>query len=1204
MVQEKFHIMAARKLTLAHMAKAISLARDGESTDPDALKPDQMRLFSYYKPGLMANNYVIEASQSISAPIGDRTQTLEVKNTRVLDSINTLAPQEFEVIVPRFSLDRNLINTYYPPDGHQDEGRVLPHIVLEDPHYPWEISAGVKTNMEGKIDRQEIPAPDAGDLTGDDTPKPPPEVIYRGMVPWVALLVFDPVDLYLPTLKDITDLNIPGFKTNGAKDVTEQDPKGSFNMKISEYFAIPESSRVNYKAKYMKKDNELDTAAYNELTTTIGTLDVIFPTKDLFTQIFATENDTEQQKNGVEALKYLAHVRQINTTGIPDAGIDEEGIYSVVISSRTGTFNQQAPQTQICHLVSIENVDSTLGVHLSSDNKSDRIGMVSLFSWIYTALPPNPVNFVDTMRNLTENQQMLRTNDGLLQQLNSALSNDKSSQSLTSSYLKSRLELGYTLARWRTQSGEETVAFNRGPLVPQPVTWPGNSTNNDIPDCSKTSQDYQILDPRTGLMDLSYSSAWQAGKLLAISDTVFSAALMRFRSVVHNSSANATRMEANKMATKTALFRSVKLSIATAHEMSHGKTGDPQRLRAPNVVQPAPGVKHPDVFPTMLANVKASTLSNTSSGPALPDSSQAIYNEFNLNGPNNNDWAIIHNWLADKLSLGGIPPQYLIPESSFCPPESLRFFYLDDFWLDCLIDGALSIANHLDQDEDLVRREIKETFNVYLRTVVPDTGIKPQIPCYGFLIRSSVIKAIPDLRITVAWNPPDKRYPVCRWTKWDDETLMCLLDRQPQELDSITLAQPPHQQRFSLGSNLDAKGNLTFKLRTLYTKNAPAPPAEWPEKMLPNSVASTWLDTKTRCLKLAKMATDINAALQFGDVSDTTVQAYRDPVPNSCELGLELNDPSYYFEIVPPIHLSTPARDRQLYVRQPTSIMALLSPTKHAMAERLVRTRPRTITPLPGQSKLAEVAGIPRPLIIPFHTPKPPHQQQRMQPLPLQKTTAPQSLATGVSSLKSQFDLTIFPDYKGPPTRLTHDKYDPQDYIPTSNFYYFDLIFSIRKKPTSSDSSYKLLKFSIDIPVLATPPSKTHPSLLTPNYEGPGLRMLSNLRFIPFLYEPDAKSMTPVMHIELVLRSAQDSYALLMNDRRTTEAGFRLEDANVSPMLVTVPTQIQGQGIMEKREQVQIMLTEWYITPAAPKGEAVSSSYTVIKWTATDDLLG
>ncbi|KAE8445353.1 hypothetical protein EG329_013475 [Mollisiaceae sp. DMI_Dod_QoI] len=1182
--------MSARKLTLSHMANAISLTRDGESTDPDDLLPDQMRLFSYYKPGLMANNYVIEARQHISAPVDSGTQTLDILNTRLLNTTNSLDPQEFEVIVPRFSLDPTLINTYYPPDGHQDEGRILPHIVLEDPHYPWEISAGVKTHMDGKIDEQKLTDAVTGKPIMDPLTKEQ-KVTYRGMVPWVALLVFDPQDLHLPKLSDITTLNIPGFTKE--TDVTSQNPKGTFNMNISDYFTIPEASRINYKAKYIKQDGTLDDTDYDELTGTVGKVDVIFPPKSLFSQIFATEKDTDELKMGVEALKYLTHVRQINTTGIPDAGINEKGLYSIIISSRTGVYDQPAPQTQICHLVSIENVDSTLGAHLSSGSESDRVGMISLFSWVYTALPPNPVNFVDTMRNLTENQQMLRTNDNLLENLEATLSNDKTPQTLASAALTARLKLGYTLARWRPQSGEETVAFNRGPLVPQPVTWPGDTPISDLPDCSTTSQDYQILDPQTALMDLSYASAWQAGKLLAISDTVFSAALMRFRSTVHNSSANAARMEANKMVPKSALFANMKQSVTAVHDLSQGQTGDPQRLRPPSTATPAPDVKHPDIVAIMAANIKASTQSNASSGPLTPSSGQAIYDEFNLNGANNSDWAIIHTWLAEKLSLGGIPPQYLIPEPSFCQPESLRFFYIDDFWLDCLIDGALSVANHLDKDDDLVRREIKETFNIYLRNVVPDAGFKPQIPCYGFIIRSTLIKAMPDLRITVVWNPPDNRHPVCRWTKWDDETLMCLLDRQPQELDSITLAQPPHQQRFSLGSALDTHGHVTFDLRMLYTQG---PPDEWPEKLMPDpTVANSWFEPSSRCLKLTKMAVDINGLLQFGLASDA--QAYIDPIPNSCELGLELNDPSYYFKIVPPANAAVAARDRQLYVNQP-SPRVISSSTGSPTAT-------STVTPSNPGAHASPVAPAKPPTSPPIPTPMPtaPHQQPLIQPQSQHNATTTKGVAVGTASLKSQFDLFVFPDYKGVPTRLTRGKFDSQDYVPTSNVYYFDLLFTIRKKPTSTDSSYQLLKLALDIPVLATPPNKTIPSLLTSNYDGPGIRMLSNQRFIPFLYSPDAKSTAPVMHVELVPRSAQDVYALPMNDLRTSEADFRLAEANISPMTVTIPTQIEGNDLMQKREQVTITLTEWYRTPAAPTGTPVVSTYTVIKWNTTDDTL-
>jgi hypothetical protein len=62
--------------------------------------------------------------------------------------------------VPGFALDPNTINSYYPPDGHQDESRILPHIVLNDPHYPWEIAAGITENMHSPIDLDLVPIKD------------------------------------------------------------------------------------------------------------------------------------------------------------------------------------------------------------------------------------------------------------------------------------------------------------------------------------------------------------------------------------------------------------------------------------------------------------------------------------------------------------------------------------------------------------------------------------------------------------------------------------------------------------------------------------------------------------------------------------------------------------------------------------------------------------------------------------------------------------------------------------------------------------------------------------------------------------------------------------------------------------------------------------------------------------------------------------
>ena len=49
-------------------------------------------------------------------------------------------------------------------------------------------------------------------------------------------------------------------------------------------------------------------------------------------------------------------------------------------------------------------------------------------------------------------------------------------------------------------------------------------------------------------------------------------------------------------------------------------------------------------------------------------------------------------WIARLVLLYPVPFHYLVPHQSLLPSESLRFFHLDDNWVDALVDGAFSIA--------------------------------------------------------------------------------------------------------------------------------------------------------------------------------------------------------------------------------------------------------------------------------------------------------------------------------------------------------------------------------------------------------------------------------------------------------------------------------------------------------------------------------
>ncbi len=52
----------------------------------------------------------------------------------------------------------------------------------------------------------------------------------------------------------------------------------------------------------------------------------------------------------------------------------------------------------------------------------------------------------------------------------------------------------------------------------------------------------------------------------------------------------------------------------------------------------------------------------------------------------------ISTWFRDLSLLKGVPFGYLVPEEKMLPIESIRFFWVDRLWVECLLDGAFSIG--------------------------------------------------------------------------------------------------------------------------------------------------------------------------------------------------------------------------------------------------------------------------------------------------------------------------------------------------------------------------------------------------------------------------------------------------------------------------------------------------------------------------------
>jgi hypothetical protein len=502
---------------------------------------------------------------------------------------------------------------------------------------------------------------------------------------------------------------------------------------------------------------------------------------------------------------------------------------------------------------------------------------------------------------------------------------DSSCVNLKKSMLN-RLENGYTVIRHRMSTGEETIAFNRGPLLP---VSPASAPSADWPLFSVNGQDYLIFDRAHGIMDVSYSTAWQVGKMLATSDLGFVAALMRHRADLHRKA----DLERSKtilqrragMKTKTVSMSNLTNTMSSLKEMmaatteNRGSLDLKQRwshtLTPPSLAITSAHEDHPEVKKSVLTGLKTASQNLASSAGSQ---GTEVYNE--LNPAASSDWAFIHDWILDKMYLGSIPAHYLVGDAAFLPPESIRFFHIDPTWIECMVDGALSVANHMADDDDNIRQLIKAEMNNYLQAQLQTNkgSHYPQVPRYGFFLRSAVVTVFPDLVVEVPY-PDDTvaagRAPILVQKHMGKDILMILLDRIPEQLDMIRMTQPAHQQRFCAGDILE-EDYIEFLFRQIYReKDANGnTPAEFlhefggPQKLYrahdsghTSQLPAGTYDWDTRCLdfdKLEKFLFEPQNGLFPKDMpAEWGTGTWK---LTSAITGLQLNDTMKYLEIKPP----------------------------------------------------------------------------------------------------------------------------------------------------------------------------------------------------------------------------------------------------------------------------------------------------------------
>ena len=112
----------------------------------------------------------------------------------------------------------------------------------------------------------------------------------------------------------------------------------------------------------------------------------------------------------------------------------------------------------------------------------------------------------------------------------------------------------------------------------------------------------------------------------------------------------------------------------------------------------------------------------------------------------------LYNWLLDLRLLRNIPLDYLMPDSALLPTEAIRFFHVDQTWIDRVIDGVFAAANTGSVDVTYsvgllaaVRSTLDQGLAELAKTLVSTSTWTPSDGITGMLVRSELVRRWPDM---------------------------------------------------------------------------------------------------------------------------------------------------------------------------------------------------------------------------------------------------------------------------------------------------------------------------------------------------------------------------------------------------------------------------------------------------------------------------
>ncbi|KAI1140723.1 hypothetical protein F5Y05DRAFT_284128 [Hypoxylon sp. FL0543] len=679
--------------------------------------------------------------------VAHASQTLAV-GTETTQPWETI--QHFSVDqTPPYALPPGVLHSFYPPRLQTVPAETLPHVILNGA-VTWE--------------RQSAQSPPAAG---------------EAPLPWLGLLVFTEEELVAPP-------EFASYKQDASAAV--QLPLSTVAGAFPGRHPLPENPGAELAQFIFLKQSTFKAYFMRQETPAPGPDGKPAETKP-------------QDHPDLTRYKYLVHVNK--TEGPSSAKV------SVILAHKVRPPVDGAAAIKVyAHLVSLERVDQ---INYPADEKPDDVfPLVSLHSWVFEwgAIPTKPEESgKDMFSALKERVRPLVLDletpviaaaapevELTAQEKQTATEKDAASK-----WMRSRMEDGHTIVRHRPVTGNVSMAIYRGPLVPQPL-----STRPAIHP-SMYGTDLQILDAHTQILDVSYSIAWDLGRSLAAKSPRFSVALAELR---RNIVLKATSRAENAPIVAPDVEQ-VTVDVVKQLETLFGPGGFDGLKSAPAEGkprwQPATGTNPPPLTPATMTAAKLIRNLKDVGKTWLESAAEALAKA----APGTQDGTVgglqdVISWIEKHIfTMIFIPALTMFPEPAALKPEFISTFYIDDAWIDAVVDGALSVGNAMGGTHDAVRDVIRHAINKYI-SARPEANL--QIARQGFILRSAFVEAFPDLSLTISQGT------IVHQVRRED-MMLCFFDPGPDlagKTVDVTISQPPHQQRFGVTKVAPGQLTLTF----------------------------------------------------------------------------------------------------------------------------------------------------------------------------------------------------------------------------------------------------------------------------------------------------------------------------------------------------------------------------------------------------------